>query len=69
MRPTLFNFVATPEETDKYASELLDMMIKGHIDVRIHEIYPLKDIARAHQVSLPKFTNKKRGLTLVCTGP
>ncbi|KAL9088931.1 MAG: hypothetical protein Q9165_005988 [Trypethelium subeluteriae] len=49
MRPTLFNFVATREEFEHYSNELFDMMIKGHIDVRVHEIYPLKDIARAHQ--------------------
>ncbi|KAI9713156.1 MAG: NADPH:quinone reductase [Bogoriella megaspora] len=52
MRPTLFNFITTHEEFDHYGKELLDMMVKGNIDVRIHEIYPLKDVARAHQASL-----------------
>ncbi|KAI9677135.1 MAG: NADPH:quinone reductase [Bathelium mastoideum] len=48
MRPTLFQFLATREELEQYATELLDMMAKSNIDVRIHEIYPLKDVVRAH---------------------
>jgi NADPH2:quinone reductase len=48
LRPTLFNYIYTREEYEKYCAELFDFIIKDKINVRIHETYPLKDIARAH---------------------
>ena len=50
LRPTLFNYIYTREETEFYANELWKMMIEDKFTVRIHEIYPLKDVARAHTV-------------------
>jgi len=50
-RPTLFNYLHTREEFEHYANELFQMMSKDKMNVRIHEIYPLQDVARAHNVS------------------
>jgi len=49
LRPRLDGYLATREELEKNCSEVWDFLLKGHINVRIHEIYPLKDVARAHQ--------------------
>lgn len=49
MRPTLFNFITLREEFEKYTNELFDFIIKDKLDVRIHETYPLSEIARAHK--------------------
>ena len=51
-RPTLFNYIYTREEFEKYTDELFQMMASGKFNVRIHEIYPLEDVARAHTVCL-----------------
>jgi NADPH2:quinone reductase len=48
-RPTALNYLVTPEEIEENTTALFNFMIKGHIKVRIHEIYPLQDVARAHQ--------------------
>ncbi len=48
VRPTLFNYIYTREAFEKYAAELFDFIIKDKLNVRIHETYPLADIARAH---------------------
>jgi NADPH2:quinone reductase len=48
LRPTLFNYLYTREEFEQYAGELFQFILKGDIDVRISEIYPLQEVARAH---------------------
>ncbi|KAI9679342.1 MAG: NADPH:quinone reductase [Caeruleum heppii] len=48
LRPTLYNYLATREEFEHYTDELFGFMVRDKMDVRIHEIYPLKDAARAH---------------------
>ena len=52
VRPTLFNYVYTREELEHYTSRLWKMIEEDKMTVRIHEVYPLKDVARAHNVSL-----------------
>ena len=52
-RPTLFNYIFTREEYEHYANRLFAMMAEGDFKTRIHDTYPLKDVARAHNVSLP----------------
>lgn len=50
LRPQLFVYIATREEYEPYIKELLEQFIlKDDMDVAIHEVYPLKDVARAHQ--------------------
>jgi len=48
VRPTLFNYIHTRGEFEKYTAELFNFIIKDKLNVRIHEIYPLADIRRAH---------------------
>ncbi|KAI9848026.1 MAG: NADPH:quinone reductase [Sclerophora amabilis] len=48
LRPTLFNYVTTREEFEHYTNELFRFIVEDKLNVRIHEIYPLKDVARAH---------------------
>ncbi|PSK53083.1 hypothetical protein B9Z65_3283 [Elsinoe australis] len=47
-RPTLFNYIATREEFETYTAQLWDFIIKDKLNVRIHETYPLQEVARAH---------------------
>jgi NADPH:quinone reductase len=47
-RPSLFHYVATPDELEWRAGAVLDLVAAGDLDVRIHERYPLEDAARAH---------------------
>ena len=51
-RPTVFNYIYTREEYEKYADELFNLMKEEKFDVRVHKTYPLKDAAQAHIVSL-----------------
>ena len=49
MRPTLFNYIATREEFEKYTNELFEFIQKEKVDVRIHKTYPLSEVASAHE--------------------
>lgn len=49
LRPTLFNYIYTREETKQYAEELWNFIEKDGLNVRIHDVYPLADIVRATQ--------------------
>ncbi len=51
LRPTLFNYLSTREEFEDYTKELFDFMMVDKMNVQIHEIYPMEDVARAHNVS------------------
>ena len=48
LRPTLFNYLVTREEYETFSNELLEFVVKGKVDVRTHEVYPLSEVARAH---------------------
>jgi len=48
MRPTLFGFISTREEFEKYTKELFEM-VAGGIDVSVYKTYKLSDVAQAHQ--------------------
>lgn len=48
VRPTLQNYVFTREEAENYVDQLLDLIIKQRVNVWIHKVYPLEDVARAH---------------------
>lgn len=49
MRPRLYGYLETREELDENAAALWDFILKKQINVAIHEIYPLQDVARAHE--------------------
>jgi NADPH2:quinone reductase len=48
LRPTLFNYIYTREEYEHYTAELFDLIAKGELNIKIHEVYPLSEVARAH---------------------
>ncbi|KAL8653050.1 MAG: hypothetical protein Q9210_002338 [Variospora velana] len=48
VRPTLFNYIFTREEFEHYSEALWAMMIDKKLNIRIHDIYPLQDVAKAH---------------------
>lgn len=48
LRPVLFNYITTPEELETYTKELFELISSGKVKVKVHEEYPLKDVARAH---------------------
>ncbi|KAI0879338.1 hypothetical protein GGS24DRAFT_439007 [Hypoxylon argillaceum] len=49
LRPTLFNYVATRDEFTGYTEELFGFIEKDGFDVRVHEVYPLSQVGRAHE--------------------
>ncbi|RYO87206.1 hypothetical protein DL766_004678 [Monosporascus sp. MC13-8B] len=49
MRPSLFSVIVTREELEAYTDELFRFILENKPDVRIHEVYPLSEVARAHQ--------------------
>lgn len=50
-RPTLFNYIYTPEEFERYTNELWMLMTEDKFNIKIYEVYPLEDVKRAHTVS------------------
>jgi NADPH2:quinone reductase len=44
----LNNYTATRRELETYTNELFSLVKEGKVDVKIHEIYDLKDVKRAH---------------------
>lgn len=48
MRPIVNGYVAERADLEKYTGELFDMIASEKLEIAIHEVYPLKDVARAH---------------------
>lgn len=48
-RPTLVNYTATREELEWRASDVLQMIVRGDLKLRIHKTYPLASAADAHR--------------------
>jgi NADPH2:quinone reductase len=51
VKPRLFAYVATKEELDLYAGELLDLIKQKKVEVKIHKVYRLDEAQQAHEVS------------------
>jgi NADPH:quinone reductase len=47
-RPSLFHYVATPDELGWRAGALFDLVKADQLEVKIHDRYPLVDAGRAH---------------------
>ena len=47
-RPTLAHYVATREELEQRSSDVLQMIVRGDLKLRIHKKYPLEDVRQAH---------------------
>ena len=61
-RPTLFAYIATPEELSACAKSLFDVVQGNKVRINVHQTYPLADAARSH-VDLE--TRKTSGTTLL----
>lgn len=48
-RPTLFDYIATPEELDDSAGALFEMLSSGKVRVEIGQTFALKDVRKAHE--------------------
>ncbi|ORY90572.1 hypothetical protein BCR43DRAFT_447577 [Syncephalastrum racemosum] len=48
MRPTLFNYLVTKEESTRWWGELFELLSKGVIKAHVHKTYDLKDAVQAH---------------------
>jgi NADPH2:quinone reductase len=48
IRPTYNMYVVTREELEKYSSELFEFLTSGKVEVGIHKVYALSDVASAH---------------------
>lgn len=48
-RPTLVNHIASREDLEKRASDVMNMIAAGKLKLRIEHTYPLKDVAQAHR--------------------
>jgi len=48
-RPTLAHYTATREELEQRSSEVLEMIRKGRLELRIHATYPLEQAEQAHR--------------------
>ena len=47
-RPTLVDFIATPDELRRRSSEIFAAVLDGSLSLRVEHTYPLADAARAH---------------------
>jgi NADPH:quinone reductase len=48
-RPSVFDYITTPEELQSAAQELLELTVRSVIGVHIGQTYPLQDADRAHR--------------------
>src|SRR5678815_4655376 len=48
-RPTLAHYTATREELEWRANDVLQMIVRGELKLRIHKVYPLAEAAQAHR--------------------
>jgi NADPH:quinone reductase len=48
-RPTLGNYIATPEELDWRAGDVLNCVGQGKLKLHIHKVYPLSEAAQAQR--------------------
>lgn len=48
-RPTLGHYTATREELEWRANDVLQMIVRGALKLRIHNVYPLEEAQQAHR--------------------
>jgi NADPH2:quinone reductase len=48
-RPTLAHYTATREELEQRSGEVMQMIIKGDLQLRVHKIYKLAEAEQAHR--------------------
>jgi NADPH2:quinone reductase len=48
-RPSLHHHIHTREELEQRAHDVLEMIIRGDLKLRIHKTYPLAEAQQAHR--------------------
>jgi NADPH:quinone reductase len=48
-RPSLAHYVATRVELEQRSNDVLQMIVRGDLKLRIHKIYPLSEVQQAHR--------------------
>jgi NADPH:quinone reductase len=48
-RPTLNHYTAAREELEWRANDVLQMIVRGELKLRIHKVYPLEEAQQAHR--------------------
>lgn len=48
MRPTVNGYVAERKDLEKYSAELFELVAAGKVNIAVHDVYPLSEVARAH---------------------
>jgi NADPH:quinone reductase len=48
-RPSLQHYIATREELEQRSSDVLQMIVRGDLKLRIHKTYPLAEAQQAHR--------------------
>jgi NADPH:quinone reductase len=48
-RPSLQHYIATREELEQRSGDVLQMIVRGELKLRIHKTYPLGEAQRAHR--------------------
>jgi len=64
-RPTLFNFIATPESLAEVSGHMFGMLSGGHVNIDINQRYALKDVPEAFEALINRRTT---GATVFDTG-
>jgi NADPH2:quinone reductase len=47
-RPSLQHYIARREELEQRSNDVLQMIVRGDLNLRIHKKYPLEDVRQAH---------------------
>ena len=47
-RPTLFDYIATPEALDRSANALFEVIASGAVKIDIAQVWPLSEVGKAH---------------------
>jgi NADPH2:quinone reductase len=47
-RPSLQHYIASREELEQRSDDVLQMIVRGDLHLRIHKKYPLEDVRQAH---------------------
>ena len=47
-RPSLHHYVASRKELEQRSNDVLQMVVRGDLKLRIHKKYPLEDVRQAH---------------------
>jgi NADPH:quinone reductase len=49
MRPTLVHYIAKREDFVRNSNDVFHFLLTDKVKQVIHDVYPLKDVAKAHQ--------------------